>query len=595
MDNHDTLFEDVLKSANIVDVLSSYINVTKKGRNYVALCPFHDDRNPSLMISSEKQIYKCFVCGAGGNAITFVRDFEKISIGEAVQKVASIIGFTDERLKSYREERPIDSRLIPLYKCLTDLTEYYQYCLTTEEGQIATEYLNKRKISSAIQKTYKIGYALQNGEATVMFLQQRGHSIKTIERVGILGGSIEHPTDRNRGRLIFPITNIDGQVIGFSARRLNDKSAEAKYVNSPETEIFHKSEVLYNIDKAKDSARHDGYIYVLEGFMDIFALVEAGIKSTVALMGTFLTSEHLKILRNLNVEIRICLDGDEPGQAAMLKISETLSQNQYKYRIVNNDGDTRDPDDIYQASGVNGLKTYLNNLLSGVDFAFNYYSNHSQLDKGTEREKLAQKMLPIIAKAPSELLAEDYLKKLSHLTGFPLRSLSKEYRRYKNKNANDPQVAVNDFHPERPLMQRLQLAEHEILLQMLQSPEAVNFYQKEIGYFYHDIYRNIANFLIDYFQNHETIDIANLITELELSSISGKENLTNQITELSFEKKPPYSLEHLQECQKIITEEKNQISAEDELQKKLIGKTDIERAMILNEYYKTHKRPRKKG
>ena len=125
-------------------------------------------------------------------------------------------------------------------------------------------------------------------------------------------------------------------------------------------------------------------------------------------------------------------------------------------------------------------------------------------------------------------------------------------------------------------MQRLQLAEHEILMQMLQSPEAVNFYQKEIGYFYHDIYRNIANFLIDYFQNHETIDIANLITELELSSISGKENLTNQITELSFEKKPPYSLEHLQECQKIITEEKNQISAEDELQKKLIGKTDID-------------------
>ena len=183
---------------------------------------------------------------------------------------------------------------------------------------------------------------MQNGEATVMFLQQRGHSIKTIERVGILGGSIEHPTDRNRGRLIFPITNIDGQVIGFSARRLNDKSAEAKYVNSPETEIFHKSEVLYNIDKAKDSARHDGYIYVLEGFMDIFALVEAGIKSTVALMGTFLTSEHLN-LTNLNVEIRICLDGDEPGQAAMLKISETLSQININNRIVNNDGDTATP------------------------------------------------------------------------------------------------------------------------------------------------------------------------------------------------------------------------------------------------------------
>ena len=595
MDNYDTLFDDVLKSANIVDVISSYINVTKKGRNYVALCPFHDDRNPSLMISSDKQIYKCFVCGAGGNAITFVRDYEKISIAEAVKKVAAIIGFTDARLNAYREERPIDSRLVPLYKCLNDLTEYYQYCLTTEEGQIASDYLLKRKISPAIQKSYKIGYALQNGEATIMYLQQRGHSIKTIERVGILGGSIEHPTDRNRQRLIFPITNIDGQVIGFSARRLNDQVDEAKYVNSPETAIFHKSEILYNIDKAKESARRDGYIYILEGFMDIFALVEAGIKSTVALMGTFLTSEHLKILRSLNVELRICLDGDEPGQAAILKIFETLNQSQYKYRIVNNDGDIRDPDDIYQAEGSKGLKNYLNNLVSGVDFAFNYYRNHSQLNQGLEREKMVQKMLPIIARSPSELLAEDYLKKLSHLTGFPLNSLTKEYSRIKTMTSANSPITVNDYHPERPLMQRLQLAEHEILMQMMQSPEAVNFYQKEVGYFYHDIYRNIANFLIDYYQAHETVNIAELITDLELSSISDKETLTKKITELSFEKKPPYSLEHLQECQKIIVEEKNQIMAEEELQKSLIGKSDIERAMILNEFYKTHHRLRKKG
>lgn len=587
MSTRDTLYEDVLKHANIVDVVSSYINVIKKGRNYVALCPFHDDRNPSLMISPDKQIYKCFVCGAGGNAISFVRDYLKVSVGEALRKVAQISGYTDPRLDEYRpQKKEVANHLLPLYACLKDLTEYYQYALTTLEGQIALDYLKSRKISPEIIKKFRLGYAPLQGENTIRFLQGKGHSLKTIERVGISAGELENPTDRNRGRLIFPITDIDGQVIGYSARRLNE-SEGAKYVNSPETPLFNKSSVLYNLDRAKNTARRDGFIYLLEGFMDVFALSEIGIDSAVALMGTFLTKEHLQILRPYNAELRLGLDGDEPGLMAMMKIATTLLEEKAKFRLITPDANGRDPFDIYHDEGEEGLKNYLNNLISGIDFALNYYVNHLDLTKSIARERFVKNMLPLIAEA-SPLLRQDYLKTLAHHSGFPLRTLTKELSQLQTaKSGGNMRFTISEYHPERPLLKRLLRAEQALLLQMMQNKEAASFYQEKVSPFYDDIHRQIGLYLLDYYQDHDHLSVAELINNLELTcERDDKDEIKKRILDLSFATVPPYSKEHLIDCEKIIASEKKKMLLEDELASSLSGKSEAERAKILSEFYK---------
>ena len=341
--DHD-LLQEIKSRADIVDVISSYINVIKKGRRYAAVCPFHDDHNPSMDINKEKQTYHCYVCNHGGDVFSFVSDYEKISFADAVKRVCEIIGFDDPRLHKNEPIKPVDVNIQKLYDCINELQKFYEYGLTTEEGKIARDYLSKRQLSDEQVKKFSLGYALNDGKLTVSYLQQKGFSLKNIEDIGIALARANGTADSNAGRLIFPIKDHNGQVIGFSARKMTSGDDAAKYINSPDTKLFHKTNVLYNYHIAKQSAKHDGFIYVLEGFMDVFALDTIGITSAVAIMGTKLTENHIAMLRRLNVEIRLCLDGDKPGQEAMMGIMATLDKAGLPYRLVSQPGELRDPD-----------------------------------------------------------------------------------------------------------------------------------------------------------------------------------------------------------------------------------------------------------
>ncbi len=361
--------EDILKHADIVKVIGSYLNLVKQGKNYKAVCPFHDDTNPSLTISPEKQFFKCFVCGTGGNAFNFVQKFEHVSFPEAVRKVADIIGYHPEGLEAISKPVKVDEKKEALLKCLHDLNLYYQFALNTPDGKEGVEYFDSRNLDASLRNKYKLGYAPKDGKATIDFLLKKGHSIVTIEQTGVMRMiSNTNYRDMNEGRVTFPICDIDGNVIGFSARRIkNDDSA--KYMNTPETYLFHKTNNLYNIHIAKDACKLKGYIYVCEGFMDVFALGKIGIDAAVAIMGTALTNEHIQILRSLNVEIRLCLDGDLPGQSAMIKIARVLAKNGIKFRVVDNQGSSKDPDEILNQDGKEALEEYLNKLVDHNDFA----------------------------------------------------------------------------------------------------------------------------------------------------------------------------------------------------------------------------------
>lgn len=592
------LIDDLLKASDIVSVISSYIPVIQKGRSYLAVCPFHDDKNPSLNISKEKQIYKCFSCGAGGNALTFVQKYEKISFDEAVRKLASLVGFDDPRLLSEYHEKKVDTDLVPLYKCINDLQLFYQYGLSTEEGKAAKEYLAKRNIMENEVNTFGVGYALLDGKKTIQYLQAKGHSLKSIEDIGIALARASGTADSNAGRLIFPLKDSDGQVVGFSARRIKDDGT-SKYMNSPETRIFHKSEVLYNYNVAKETARHDGYIYVLEGFMDVIALAKAGIHSAVAVMGTNLSDEHVKMLRKLQAEVRLCLDGDAAGQTGMMKIIQKLSKAGIPFRIVMNPGDLRDPDDIYQDDGGEKLIEMMNHLVDPFDFQMNYYLNFKPLTTAEDRAKVLKYFIPFLRSIPAGLEKENYVAKLSRITGYESELIRDQVNTKTETVNNDEPVVVTKRNVKVDTKGGLDTAEKMALYYMLHEREAVEYFKQAIDSFYNETYQMIANFVIEYDTvRQNNIDVALLINDIEMSEVENAEELRNVATLLSDEQSyPPYSVSQMETCAKVIREEKDKKHQKQTLQKELLGKTRDEKAELYNEQLKLRRQRfvKKKG
>lgn len=582
----DELRKEILEKADIVKIVSSYLKVTKKGKNYVAVCPFHDDTNPSLSISPEKRLFKCFVCGAGGDAITFVQKYEKVSYVEALKKVASLVGVSDPRLESFSKAKQVDPRKAPLLKCLKDLTLYYQYALNMPEGKIGLDYFEGRHLDANLRAKFQLGYAFQDGKATVAFLQSKGHSLKTIEDIGIASISGGTYYDKNQSRAMFPICDPDGNVIGYSARRIKD-TAEAKYINSPETYLFHKSSILYNYHIAKEKARLSGYVYVLEGFMDVFALARIGIDSAVAIMGTALTNEHIDLLRKLNCEIRLCLDGDLAGQTAAMKASKQLLEAGLKCVIVDNQNNVRDPDEILTQDGEEALKRYLNNTVGRIDFALNYFKNSNPLKTAEQKKKLIKEFLPILSSINSQLDFENYLRKLSSVTGYEVEALRKVVAKSKNSpDESTTKKIIDEYHPERKVLRRLELAERELLYQMLTNPAAVDYYEQNINGFYDEVYRQIANFLVDYAKKNPDFSMFELTGAVELSNLDDKEKIIEEMTKLLLEKTHPINCDQdlLNSLGNSIKEEKEKIFEKDILENSLEGKDPLTQARLIAEF-----------
>ena len=582
--------EDILKHSDIVKVIGSYLNLVKQGKNYKCVCPFHDDTNPSLTISPEKQMFKCFVCGTGGNAFTFVQKYEHVSFGEALKKVADISDYHPEGLETVSKPKKVDAKKEALLKCLYDLNLYYQFALNTPEGKEGLDYFESRKLDAALRNKYKLGYAPKDGKATIDFLLKKGHSIVTIEETGVMRMlSNTSYKDMNEGRVTFPICDIDGNVIGFSARRLvNDDTA--KYMNTPETYLFHKTNNLYNIHIAKDAAKIKGYIYVCEGFMDVYALGKIGIDAAVAIMGTALTAEHIQILRSLNVEIRLCLDGDLPGQSAMMKIARVLSKEGINFRVVDNQGSDRDPDEILNEDGQAALEEYLNKLTSQTDFALNYYLRSNPLKTNEEKKTLIKEFLPVLLRINSQLELDNYLRKLEKITGFDaesIRDLLRRSRQSVNSGNGITREVFQNFHPEREALQKLVTAERELLYQMSQNKSAVDFYEQRIGGFYDDIYRQIAMFMVEYAETHPEMDINGVMILVENSDLDNKEEILNDLTSLMVETHPSKcSDELLDNLLETINDEKSRITDEDILADSLKGKSELEQARIIAEFRK---------
>ena len=562
MDNslHD-LSLSVLKNSDIVEVISSRIKVIKAGRNYKAVCPFHDDKNPSLMISKEKQIFKCFVCGASGNAISFIQKYDKISFFEAVKEVAKISGYNDERLTNLNQPKvSVNNEYSDIYNCLNEIANFYEISLyQSEVGKKGLEYLKNRGLNDDVIHYFRIGYSLDDGENIINYLKAKNFSIKTIERTGI--GRINNQTlsirDNNAGRIIFPLISKNDQVLGFSARRIvNDDTA--KYINTESTLVFNKGNLLYNLNKAKNEAKQVNYVYLVEGFMDVIALYRINIKSAVALMGTALTKDQIKELRLLNVEVRICLDLDNAGQMNTLSVINKLEEAGIDFKVVNNkvDFNEKDSDEILTKYGEEKLKSFLFNLIDSGEWILNYYTKTLNLANTSDKKILVQKVMPYIAKLKSKFDVEAYINKLSFQTGFSKSLLMEYLTKFKEKNLNsDDELFIKEVTSPSKKISKIDLAQFKILKYMLEDKVAIDIVNSSNLYFPTEKYRELAGLLIDYVTSlsleQNTINADEIINYIQSNeNLENKDKLSNSVSEIVLNEEikiPPFTKSELEE------------------------------------------------
>lgn len=512
---------EIRQSVDIVDVIGEYLSLQKKGRNYVALCPFHDDKNPSMSISPDRQIFMCFVCGTGGNVFTFLQKYLKISYIEAVKKVAEI-GHVD--LSEYHLDvvsRPIVKENVPLYQMHEEAQKIYSYYLNTKLGLEAKTYLMKRHFSDELIKEFQIGYAPLQATLYQAFEKLGFQEIDMIKS-GLIVESYQH-FDRFQDRIMFPLYNQQGQVVGFSGRIYKPTQTESKYMNSPESEIFIKGQTLYHYHQCKEAVKEAGFIYLLEGFMDVIAMYKAGIENTVAIMGTALTKGHMQALRRLTHHVRLCLDGDQAGQAAMSKAARELEGAGFQVSIVVLP-EGHDPDEIYEEHGQEGLHEVLKKVLKPIEFLMDFEYQKIDYQNYDDRKNYLEKMCYEIAKIHDPIDQDYYIQVLSKQSGFSYDLIHQQI------NGLQPQFHQETYIPQKKvvhLKDKYQQAEHDLLFYMLNHKSVALKYEAKAGFMYNDQYRIIASYIIDYYRHHNQLEIADFINSIQ------KEELIQTVIEIA--------------------------------------------------------------
>lgn len=351
---NDNIFEEVNSKANIVDVVRYYLGpsaVTKKGKVYYAICPFHNDTHPSFRIDPEKNLAYCFTCNNGGKPVKFVMLYAKLNAFDAARKVCEICSIPFP--KELNQNRDYNSKAIQYkkeYEALQELQKIYEMNLRSTDGKPGMDYLQQRQIPLQVAEKFHIGYAIDDDQISIRTLRGLGYEVRTLENAGILSNSTAL-TDRYTHRLMFPLEDHQGRVVGFSGRVLSKDQDSRKYINSPETVLFQKKDILYHYHDALPEARKKGYLYIVEGFMDVIALVRAGEEAVVGLMGVALTKEHCELFKRLEVEIRMSLDSDEAGQSNTEKSLQLLYEQQIPVRVVRKLKKAKDADELLTQFG----------------------------------------------------------------------------------------------------------------------------------------------------------------------------------------------------------------------------------------------------
>ena len=496
---------DIKSKVNIVDVISEYLPVEQKGKNYFAICPFHDDHNPSMSISPEKQIYTCFVCGASGNVFNFVANYEKVSFVSAVKKVAQKAGINlDINVKE--AYKPQDTKYDKYYKMFDITNKYYQNNIKSVYGKKAIEYLHNRKIDDDIINEFEIGLSMNDNNVSKL-LEKKGYDVNELIDIGLCGKKDNFIYDIFRNRIMFPLYNLDGKPVGFSGRIYNGEK-DSKYVNSKESIIFKKGNLLYNYHRALSHAREKHQIIVVEGFMDVIRLYTIGIKNVVATMGTAITKEHANLLMKLSKNIVLCFDGDKAGEKATISALDALEKIGITPKIIRLEDDL-DPDDYIIKKGSDAYLTHLNNPMSSVVFKINIDKSKTNFNDYNEISTYLKNVSKELEKIDDKVVYELTVNKLSKETGVSCDTINDMV---KSMPKNEIKVITKRTSLKKDKYQK---AEEYLVHYMLRNVDAVLIYQNNVSYLNDPMLSKIAMQILEFYEINRYINITDFTVFLE--------------------------------------------------------------------------------
>ena len=522
----DDKIQEIIDKTDIVELVGEYVDLTKRGKNYMGLCPFHDDHTPSFSVSVEKKIAKCMTCKEGGNPITFLRKIKNISFDQAARELAKRYNVTLEG--SYEE---FDNKNYHYYKIMNEASKFYQdYLFNTQDGKEALKYLYNRGLSDELIKKFHIGLAPKEKDSLYRYLTTLNYSLLDLEDLGLVSHNNDYNHDVFINRITFPIIDANNNTLGFSARIYYQSDTEPRYINTGDTKIFNKGLALYNLNNAVREVRLKKYIILCEGQMDVIALTKYNFPNVVCSLGTALTKEQVSLIKSMTKNVIILYDGDKAGLEATKKAFELLKGTK-TYSIVLPNG--QDPDEFLKANGEDALKKLIKeSVKSRYDFLFEMAFYQKDPNDIYQKDEIKKGVFAFLKEEKEMAVIETYLKKLGELLGLSYEAIFNDY----NLNLKTKNVEVEEKKDVEEVKKPLS---HELMYLAL-----IIFEKKYYDYFNEkldDISLYTDNqllldvyFCVSYFYNNEGENTSRLIgyinQEIENENVRF---IYDKITELS--------------------------------------------------------------
>lgn len=554
----EEIIEQIRSSVDIVDVVSEYVQLSKRGRNYFGLCPFHGEQTPSFSVAQEKQIFHCFGCGAGGNVMTFLMDIEGLSFQQTVSRLAERVG-VDVQIEDHsgspsKEQNPAHESW---KKAHTFAASYYHHLLlNTVEGEKALAYLNERGITEDVIKKFQIGWSLPSWDGLTSILKQRNYDMDEMEKSGLIIRKDQGDSyfDRFRARIMFPIMDDKAQVIAFSGRILEGTPEDAKYLNSPESDLFKKNDVLYNLHQARVAIRLKKQVIISEGFLDVIAFHRAGVDHVVGTMGTALTQQHITRLKRLTNQFTFCFDADKAGLEATKKALAATSDKQLQRTVLVLPNQS-DPDDYITSKGAEALHSFASEKgITEMAFSMLYYRKGLNLQNDSDVLHYTNQILEVIAKSASPIEQSYYVKQLAEEVGLEQTLLEQQLRKLLAANARQNNKEQTFHQTAAPARTPIKLnatmrAEYILLAHLIEDPDVF----KRIGVaenmelFVHDDFVKAFLHLMGFFEKNPTGDFQRL---LEVTEDPALKKMYMQATMM--DKDPESSKQEIEDCMRQL-------------------------------------------
>ncbi len=558
------IVNEIRSRTDIIEVVSRYVNLTKKGKNYIGVCPFHDDHSPSMSVSPEKQIFTCFSCGTSGNVFNFVANFEHISFIQAVMLLGEKLGYNLSNSNALIKKDDY-------FEIYNLANKFYQNSLNTSLGKNAIDYLKQRNIDKETIKKFGIGLSVQKLSLTD-YLKNKKYDINKLMDIGLTN---DNGNDIFINRIMFPIYDLSGNTIAFSGRIYNTKDT-SKYVNTKETEKFKKGKILYNYHIAKEHLKKNDTVIIVEGQMDVIRASTIGINNVVATMGTAITKEHKAIIKNMTKRVILCFDGDAAGEKATTSAIAMLEDTDLDIKIVRLPNNM-DPDEYILKEGKSGFCSQLDAAYNLIDYKMELLKKNKDFTDIKDISSFVSSAIKELVNEKDSIIIELNLKKIATSFGIDYNTILERYNEYKKdkkevKKKLDVKKSYN----------RYSQAERNLIYYMLKDVTVLKMVERKVGYFPTKSIRELSNEIIYYFHKYGIINIADFI-----SYISNKEELYDPLMDIiAMDIKDDFQIKEIEDYILVINEYHKEMKVRDLNQKLKEEKDPLKQAEISLEIMK---------